>query len=170
MESNLYNGFADSTFQQQEVEMSYSEKTTGEIKSNIGVGASIGAIGGAVLAAWLFQTSLAVIIASAMCAALGAAIGSRSRSQVGQYMWFTYSKAVAIRFIVSTILFLILFLAAIYFAVQDADKRLKLVLAFAASLSIFSLVISIPFQGFIALIIVMFSWLVGRFIVAWRYR
>ena len=192
--------------------MSYSEKTTGEVKSNIGVGASIGAIGGAVLAAWLFQTSLAVIIASAGFAAVGAAIGSRSRSQMGQYLWFTYSKAVAIRIIVSTSLFLILFSAAVYFAVQEADQWLKLVLASAASLSslllvysvgyainelddllkkiifealaagaaisfvllmalgVFSLVISIPFQGFVALLIVMFSWLVGRFIVAWRYR
>jgi hypothetical protein len=131
---------------------------------------------------------------------------------VGQYLWFTYSKAVAIRLIGSTSLFLILFLAAVYSAVLEADQWLKLVLASAASLSslllvysvgyainelddllkkiifeamavgtaisflllmalvIFSLVISIPFQGFIALILVMFSWLVGRFIVAWRYR
>ncbi len=212
MESSLYNRYIDSTFQHWEVDTNNSEKTTGEVKSNIGVGASIGAIGGAVLAAWLFQTSLAVIIASAVCAALGAAIGSRSKSQVGQYLWFTYSKAVAIRMIVSTSLFLILFLAAVYFAVQEVDQWLKLVLASAASLSslllvysvgyainelddllkkiifesmavgtaisflllmalvIFSLVISIPFQGFIALILVMFSWLVGRFIVAWRYR
>ena len=192
--------------------MNLSKKTTGEIKSNIGVGASVGAIGGAVLAAWLFQTSLAVITTSAVCSVLGAAIGSRSNSQMGQYLWFTYSKAAAIRLIVSVSLFLILFLAAVYFAIQEADQWLKLVLASAASLSslllvysagyainelddllkkiifeamavgavisfvllmalgIFSLVISIPFQGFIALIIVMFSWLVGRFIVAWRYR
>ncbi|MGB3717148.1 MAG: hypothetical protein WA996_22230 [Candidatus Promineifilaceae bacterium] len=192
--------------------MSDSEKTTGEVKGNIGMGASIGALGGAVLAAWLFQTSLAVIIASAVCAGLGAAIGSRSRSQMGQYVWFTYSKAAAIRLIVSVCLFLILFLAAVYSAVLEVDQWLKLVLASAASLSslllvfsagyainelddlqkkiifeamaagaaisfvllmalgIFSLVISIPFQGFIALIIVMFSWLVGRFIVARRYR
>ncbi len=189
-----------------------SEKTSGEVKSNIGVGASIGAIVGAVLAAWLFQTSLAAIIASAVCAALGAAIGSRSRSQVGQYLWFTYSKAVAIRLIVSTSLFLILFMAAVYSAVLEADQWLKLVLASAASLSslllvysvgyainelddlqkkiifeslaagtaisfvllmalgIFSLVISIPSHWFLALIVVMFSWLAGRFIVAWRYR
>jgi hypothetical protein len=212
MESCLYNGFADSTFQQQEVEMSISKKTTGEVKANTGVGASIGAIGGAVLAALLFKTSLAVIIASAVFAALGAAIGSRSRSQVGQYLWFTYSKDVAIRIIVSTIIFLILFLAVVYSAVQEADQGLTLVLASAASLSslllvysaayainelddllkkiifeamavgtaisfvllmalgIFSFVISIPFHWFFALIIVMFSWLVGRFIVAWRYR
>jgi len=192
--------------------MGISEKTTGEVKSNIGVGASIGAIGGAVLAAWLFQTSLAAIIASAVCAALGAAIGSRSRSQMGQYLWFTYSRAAAIRLIVSGSLFLALFLAAVYSAVLEADQWLKLVLASAASLSslllvysvgyainelddllkkiifeamaagaaisfvllmalgIFSLVISIPFQAFLALVIVMFSWLAGRFVVARRYR
>lgn len=192
--------------------MSNSEKTTGEVKANIGVGASIGALGGAVLAAWLFQTSLAVIIASAVCAALGAAIGSRSRSQMGQYLWFTYSRAAAVRLIVSVSLFLILFLAAVYSAVLEVDQWLKLMLASAASLSslllvssagyainelddlqkkiiyeamavgaaisfvllmalgIFSLVISIPFHWFFALLIVMFSWLAGRFIVAWRYR
>jgi hypothetical protein len=192
--------------------MSNSEKTTGEVKANIGVGASIGAIGGAVLAAWLFQTSLAVIIASAVCAALGAAIGSRSRSQMGQYAWFTYSRAAAVRLIVSVSLFLILFLAAVYSALLEVDQWLKLMLASAASLSslllvysagyainelddlqkkiiyeamavgaaisfvllmalgIFSFVISIPFHWFFALIIVMFSWLAGRFIVAWRYR
>jgi hypothetical protein len=195
-----------------EVDMNNSEKTSAEVKSNIGVGASIGSIAGAVLGAWFFRTSLAAIITSAGGAALGAAIGSRSKSQVGQYIWFTYSKAVAIRMIVSTSLFLILFLAAVFSVVQEAEQWLKLVLASAASISslllvysvgyaikelddllkkiileslavgsaisfvllmalgIFSLVISIPFQGFIALLIVMVSWLAGRFIVARRYR
>ncbi len=212
LESFLYNERTDEIFQHQGVDMGNSEKTTGEVRANIGVGASIGAIGGTLLAAGLFQTSLAAIIGSAVGAALGAAIGSRSRSQMGQYLWFTYSKAAAIRLIVSVSLFLILFLAAVYSAVLEADQWLTLVLASAASLSsllliysvgyainelddlqkkiifealaagtaisfvllmalgIFSLVISIPSHWFFALIIVMFSWLAGRFIVAWRYR
>ncbi len=127
------------------VDMNNSEKTSAEIKSNIGVGASIGAIAGAVIGAWFFRTSLAAIITSAGGAALGAAIGSRSKSQVGQYIWFTYSKAVAIRMIVSTSLFLILFLAAVYSVVQEAEQWLKLVLASAASISSLLLVYSVDY-------------------------
>ncbi len=59
--------------------MGNSEKTTGEINANMGVGASIG---GAVHAAWLFQTGLAVIIAGMFAQTNGPRTSSSASSNI----------------------------------------------------------------------------------------
>jgi hypothetical protein len=79
MESFLYNTCEDSTFRHQEVDMGNSEKTTGEINANMGVGASIG---GAVHAAWLFQACLGVIIAVMLARANGPWTSSSASSNI----------------------------------------------------------------------------------------
>ncbi len=183
-----------------------------QFRARIGVGASLGTLLGASLAALFFDAPQFVIVGVIIGAGLGAAVGSRLKSQAFQFIWIEYSREVARRLIFSVFLFLapfslfiyflkvgttpaieILFISAtsmaflffIYtvgFVISQLDDLLRkiileaialgfgLSLFFFLTLGLLSLAFPIPSNWLIAVIIMGASMLIGRFVVAVKYR
>jgi len=183
-----------------------------EFRARIGVGASLGAVLGALPAALFFVSPQAVIIGTIIGAGLGAAVGSRLKSQAFQFLWIEYSRDVARRLIVSVFLFLAPFSLFIYFLKIGTTPGIQILLLFATSLAglyliysigyvisqlddllkkillesiaigfglslfiflalgLFSLAYVIPSHWLIAFIIMLASMLIGRIVVAVKYR
>ena len=192
--------------------MSKTGEKSDEVQANTIVGACLGTAAGAIIAAVLLQDSLQTTLGSALGAVVGGLIGSRSKSQMGQYMYFVYSKKAIIQLYLSGILFLGFLLSTIFYAFGDRNQTVKLVLASAAALSsipmvyavryainelddllknimfeslaagtaiafvmftalgVMSLVIDIPSNWLMSMVVIMFGWLLGRIIVARKYR
>jgi len=183
-----------------------------EFRARIGVGASLGTLLGASLAALFFNASQVVIVGAIIGAGLGAAVGSRLKSQAFQFIWIEYSRDIARRLLFSGFLFLAPFSFFIYFlkvgttpaieilllsatslaglyliytvgyVISQLDDLLRkiileaialgfgLSLFFFLTLGLLSLAFPIPSNWLIAFIIMLTSMLLGRFVVAVKYR
>lgn len=143
-----------------------------EARANIGVGASLGAVLGAIVAELLTDDSLLVIAASLLGAGLGAAVGSRSRSQMPQFLWIEYPPRIGRMIVLSSLPFFALFSASIYAIKREAAGELQIILLLATA------AVSIPLFLAVGRVIGQLddllkkvqAWLVGRLVVARRYR
>ncbi len=183
-----------------------------QFRARIGVGASLGTLLGASLAALFFLNPLAVIIGTIIGAILGAAVGSRLKSQAFQFLWIEYSRGVARRLIFAIFLFLAPFSLFIYFlkvgttpaieilllsatamgflffiyiigfVISQLDDLLRKILLeaialgfglslfFFLTLGLLSLAFPIPSNWLFVIPIMGASMLIGRFVVAVKYR
>jgi hypothetical protein len=183
-----------------------------QARARIGVVASVGMIIGALVGEIFYDTSTAKLIWILIGTVIGGAIGSRMRSQSFQFIWIEYSRQVAVRMLVSGVLFTGFMLAFFYatessdssalqlallvgtlssmffmahalkFAISELDdvlinvqKEAAVVGLIVAVCTFFILgmvnqITPIPSHWLFSFIIVMASFLVGRFYVGWKYR
>ena len=199
-----------------------SDKTISR-QANIGVGASFGAVVGAVITAAIFKSPIYTITGSLAGAFMGGVINLKNKSNFSDMLWNVYSRKTGFRlFIVSVFISAMIFwpilvdqsepnymltirliltpisvimvIMAMKQAVSELDdlqqKILQeaIVIGFTISTSIvlilgmvelsfpissivlFDLPVSISLNWLITFLIIMISMLIGRIVVAWKYR
>ncbi|MFC1879234.1 hypothetical protein ACFLZW_04915 [Chloroflexota bacterium] len=119
---------------------SQSEKEY-DSRASIGVGASLGAVVGALLTEVFVESSLLVTGGSLLGAVLGGIIGSRIKSEAYQYLWIEYSKAIAIKLFISGSAFVGLMLGAVYSAKRGVAPTIQILLMSAAALAFLALLV-----------------------------
>lgn len=88
------------------------------VQANIGVGASLGAVGGALLAAWIFKSPIYTLSGSLLGAIIGAVINAKRKSYFSEMLWITYSKRTGIWMLVSGLLLTLM----IFWSAGSVDK------------------------------------------------
>lgn len=116
--------------------MKMSSDKAYEIRAKRGVGFSLGAVAGAILARIIFNTDLAVIIGTLLVGGLGAVFGTRVKSEFPLFLWIEYPKEIGKKFFVAGLLFVALMYGSIAVIKAESALWIQLLFLLGASISV----------------------------------